>query len=225
MTAPAVRGSQHWLQCVLDTQTTLIDVPLVAALGAPSMQLEWLRPARPESYREYRDLGALSALGVSSEVQHTLVEFWPRRGPLWDGLGRTAQGDMLLVEAKAQVPELASGRSQTGPESLKKISDRLAEVREFLAPKSVADWTHTFYQYANRLAFLYFLRHLHNLPAHLVFVYFINARDVKGPSTQAEWESALMLMYAAMGLPRRHLLSPFMHNLFVDVGPMQRMAA
>lgn len=137
-------------------------------------------------------------------MQHSLADFWPRRGPVWDGLARSANGDLLLLEAKAHIPELASGRSQAGPESLNKITERLREVREFLAPMSTAEWTHTFYQYANRLAFLYFLRHVNQLPARLVFVYFVNARDVRGPASRLEWESALALMYAALGLPKRH---------------------
>jgi hypothetical protein len=132
---------------------------------------------------------------------------------------------MLLLEAKANVPELALGRSQSGPESSGKISVSLTEVREYLAPRSTADWTSIFFQYANRLAFLYFLRRMNRLPAHLVFVYFVNARDVKGPTSRAEWEAALTLMYAALGLPKRHRLSPFIHNVFVDVGVMQRAAA
>jgi hypothetical protein len=187
--------------------------------------LEWLCPLRSSGYREYRDLDALKALGVPVSVQHSLADFWPRRGPVWDGLARSASGDLLLLEAKANIPELTSGRSQAGPESLKKITNRLRELREFLAPKSSAEWTHTFYQYANRLAFLYFLRNVNELPARLVFVYFVNARDVRGPASRAEWESALALMYAALGLPRRHALSPFIHNVFVDAEELEPLAA
>lgn len=222
----AAAGSQRWLQFAVNAQRGLVDEPLLDSLGGPEHSpVEWLCPLRSGGYREYRDLAALKALGVPESVQYSLADFWPRRGPVWDGLARTAKGDLLLLEAKANVPELASGRSQAGPESLRKITDRLIEVREYLAPKSTADWSHTFYQYANRLALLYFLRRLNKLPARLVFVYFVNARDVNGPSSRAEWEAALTLMYAALGLSKRNRLSPFIHNIFVDAGAMQRVAA
>jgi hypothetical protein len=53
----------------------------------------------------------------------------------------------------------------------------------------------------------------------------VNARDVRGPASRVEWESALSLMYAALGLPRRHALSPFIHNIFIDAGELARSAA
>ena len=122
-------------------------------------------------------------------------------------------------------PSSPPAAARSAPESVRKITERLREVREFLAPKSTAEWAHTFYQYANRLAFLYFLRHVNQLPAHLVFVYFVNARDVRGPASRMEWESALSLMYAALGLPRRHPLSPYIHNMFIDAAELERAAA
>jgi hypothetical protein len=226
MPDPATAGSQRWLRLAVNAQRRLVEEPLVDSLGGISHSpLEWLCPLQSGGHRECRDLDALKALGVPLSVQHSLADFWPRRGPAWDGLARSANGDLLLLEAKANIPELAAGRSQAGPESLKKITERLRELREFLAPKSSAEWAHTFYQYANRLAFLYFLRQVNELPARLVFVYFVNARDVRGPASRAEWESALALMYAALGLPKRHPLSPFIHNLFIDVGELERLAA
>ena len=222
----AAAGSQRWLQLAVNVQRGLVEEPLVSSLGGAShAPLEWLCPLHSGGYRECKDLDAMKALGVPASVQHTLVDFWPRRGPAWDGLARSANGELLLIEAKANIPELVSGRTQAGPESLRKITERLREVREFLAPKSTAEWAHTFSHYASRLAFLYFLRHMNQLPARLVFVFFVNARDVRGPTARVEWESALTLMYAALGLPRRHPLSPFIHNLFIDAGELERAAA
>ncbi len=222
----AAAGSQRWLQLAVNVQRRLVEEPLANSLGGVTHSpLEWLGPLHAGGYREFKDLDALKALGVPASVQHSLADFWPRRGPVWDGLARSASGDLLLIEAKAHIPELTSGRSKAGPESVTKITERLREVREFLAPKSTAEWAHSFYQYANRLSFLYFLRHLNQLPAHLVFVYFVNARDVRGPSSRVEWESALSLMYAALGLPRRHPLSPYIHNIFIDAGALERVAA
>lgn len=43
------------------------------------------------------------------------------------------------------------------------------------------------YQYANRLAHLYHLRHLNGLWAYLVFLYFCGDADTEGPAIPDEW--------------------------------------
>jgi len=78
------------------------------------------------------------------------------------------------------------------------------------------DWAGTFYQYANRLAHHYFFRELNHLPSHLVFVYFTNARDVNGPSTELEWQGAIQLIHAALGLSSGKLPDGA-HEVFLDV--------
>ena len=80
----------------------------------------------------------------------------------------------------------------------------------------------TFYQYANRLAYLHWLRS-HNIPAFLVSVYFTNAPDV--PNTvrsQDEWQGALTVIRTYLGLGRKHPLKPFVIDVFVDVEQMRR---
>ena len=57
-----------------------------------------------------------------------------------------------------------------------------------------------FFQYANRLAHQYFLRELNQIPSRLVFLYFTNAKDVDGPSTEEEWRGAIRLLHAQLGL-------------------------
>ena len=122
----------------------------------------------------------------------------------------------MFVEAKAHIAELASPPSKATVASLEFIKRALVEVRESLAPGSEADWSCTFYQYANRFAHLYLLRHSNQLPAHLIFLYFINAQDVDGPSSVSEWEAAVKLVHAALEL-RPNTLEPFTYNLHVDV--------
>lgn len=82
------------------------------------------------------------------------------------------------------------------------------------------DWTSTFYQYANRLAHLYYLREINQLPAWLVFVYFTGDEEMKGPRSEAEWRAALTVLHAALGLRRGGLM-----RYVVDVFPsVQRIA-
>ena len=77
-------------------------------------------------------------------------------------------------------------------------------------------------QYANRLASLYFLRHKNNLDAHLVFVNFVNAVDVGGPTSPEAWSAAYLMLHAALGLPERHPLYQFVHHVTLDVSTIAK---
>jgi hypothetical protein len=57
------------------------------------------------------------------------------------------------------------------------------------------------------------------VPAHVVFLYFLNASDVGGSSQRAEWEGAIKLVEGYLGL-ERHRLAKYIHKIFVDVSPL-----
>jgi hypothetical protein len=207
-------GSQKLLQAVVERAPELLNQTVRASLGVPGLAaIRWLSPVAEDGYREYRDEEALGRLGVALTAK-PLSGFWPARGPVWDGLARTETGQVLLVEAKAHIGELASPGSRAGEESLGRIEDAMREVRAAIAPRSSASWTSTFYQYANRLAFLYLLRE-NGIDAHLLHVLFLNARDVRGPGEVAEWHGALKLLRASLGLSD-HRLQPFVHEIYLD---------
>jgi hypothetical protein len=130
-------------------------------------------------------------------------------------LARTRSGKILLVEAKAHIPELASPPTGAVGESLDKIEAAFDEVRGAIAPRSSRTWSGMFYQYANRLAMLYLLRTVNNVDAHLLHVLFLNAGDMDGPRDAAEWRGALTLLRASLGLGD-HRLKPYSHDLFID---------
>jgi hypothetical protein len=159
---------------------------------------------------------ALRRLGVKSLSHRTLNDFWPNRGPVWDALAKTTSGKLIFVEAKAHIAEAASPGSKASPNSLELIHRSLAEARRFYAPKAAADWAGIFYQYANRLAHHYLFRKLNQLPSHMVFLYFINASDVNGPSTELEFHGAIQLIHAALGLSPTKLPDG-VHDVFLDV--------
>ncbi len=77
------------------------------------------------------------------------------------------------------------------------------------------DLTKSFYQYANRLAHLYFLRVLNDIPTYLVFVYFINDHT-HIQTTKKEWTGALHLTHSFLG-SRNYKLSKYVLDVFVDV--------
>lgn len=50
----------------------------------------------------------------------------------------------------------------------------------------------------------------------MVFLYFVGASDVGGPDSRAEWEGAITVTEAYLGLGR-HKLSSYVHHVFIDV--------
>jgi hypothetical protein len=218
-------GSQQLLRRLIADPRNPLGKELLTRPGLlKDTCVKWRSPISPQ-FTEYRDGAALRLLEIANLSRRSLEKFWPSRGPVWDALAQTCRGSFLFLEAKAHVEELASGGCKAGPESRVRILATLGEVRRFLAPDSRADWCGPFYQYANRLATLYLLRHVNSLPAHLVFLYFTNAEEMNGPRSPAEWNAALTLMYATLGLPKRHKLARYVHNVFVDAKKLDSGAA
>jgi hypothetical protein len=222
----AKKGSQRWLQVAVERAPQLLNVPLHAALGLKeSDSIEWLSPVRAEGFGEYRDEATFIKCGIGLDLR-PLNDFWPQGGPVWDGLARTSSGEVLLVEAKAHIPEIVSPRTRASEPARGKILRSIRDVQALLAPKSFGfvDWTQTFYQYTNRLAHLHFLRADNKARVHLINIYFVNATDVHGPSTVAEWNGAIRVVECYLGVGR-HKLGKYCHKLFVDVAQLAPLAA
>jgi hypothetical protein len=217
MTQFAAAGSQRWLQVAIESKPDLLHAALRPALAlSGEASIVWHSPRAADGFREYRDVEALRRLGIESLPRIPLKDYWPQRGPVWDALGKSTDGQLIFVEAKAHIAELVSAGTKAAAASLERIEASLAEARRYYAPKSAADWTGPFYQYANRLAHHYFFRTVNGLPSHLVFLYFINAVDMAGPETQAEWHGAIRLLHATLGLGEE-LKDPYVHEVFLDV--------
>jgi len=216
---PASRGSQKWLQVLVNKRPELIDKQIADLLGLVSGErIHWLSPLEDDEYAEYRDNAFIKRLDCTLD-RTPLKEFWPRLGPQWDGLAKSDRGDLILVEAKSHIPELLSSTG-AGTKSLKKIRSSLDMTRDYLRSQGSFDWTTSFYQYANRLAHLYLLRILNGLPAYVLFVCFINDHEMDGPTTSGEWHGATYLIKELLGIDGRHNLSQFVVDAFVDVTAM-----
>jgi len=221
----AAAGSQRWLQVIVERRPDLLRGALASALKLGSgADVEWISPRRRTGFKEFRDMEALRQLGIRELPRRALGDFWPQRGPVWDALGKTTEGQLLFVEAKAHIAEAASPGTKAGDDSLAMIEAACAEARRHYAPRAKADWTGTFYQYANRLAHHYLLRHVNRMPSHLVFVYFCGAGDAGVAASAAEWRGAVQLLHAALGLPP-HGEDPYVHEVFIDVEPLVRAAS
>ena len=217
----APRGSQKWLQVLINERPELLNTQVAPRIGIQPNEISWLSPLKQDDYSEYSDNDFISRLGVTLD-KLPLRSFWPERGPVWDGLGKTDRGDLILVEAKAHIPEIVSSPSGAGERSLTKILSSLETTKQFLGSQSKADRSTCFYQYTNRLAHLYLLREMNNLPAFLLFLYFMNDKVMKGPKTEAEWEAAILLLELFLGV-RNHRLSRYVIHAFVDIRALKAL--
>lgn len=212
----AARGSQFWLQTLVNENPEILNKAIVKAAPALKGQtIEWVSPLASEGYREYRDEVFLKKLDVGL-TKCPLDEFWPKRGPVWDGLARTSAGEILLVEAKSHIPEAVSPPSRASEKSRKLIRSSLDETKRYLNGSRDSDWAGIFYQVTNRLAHLYLLRTLNKIPSHLVFIYFVGDREMNGPETVDEWNGAVRTIETFLGVERTKL-SPYVHHVYFNV--------
>ena len=226
--AAASRGSRKWLQVLVNCRPELLNDAIAQRLAEIPEDMEWLSPLVEDHYAEYRDQTFLDRLSgsmyyrSSADPQHNLADFWPRFGPQWDGLAVTDRGQVLLVEAKAHIPEMVTAPTQArGESAILKIQESLGRVKSFVNSKAPVDWSASFYQYANRLAHLYWMRELNGHDAYLVNLFLINDREMNGPSSEAEWRAAIRLQEVFLGVRQGsqtgYALDPWVGAYSLDV--------
>lgn len=206
------KGSLKWIQRLANRHPELFAARVQHALSKPSSwQIEWVSPLANDERAEYRDAGFLKRLKLD-HLAPALKSFWPAGGPVWDGLA-LIPGGVMLIEAKAHAGELAS-TCTAGAASKERIRKQLDATKRWAGAEESADWMNGFYQYANRLAHLRFLRE-QGIEAHLVFLYFCGDSEMPAfPRTQADWEDPLHIAYEHLGLART---PAGVTNVFVDV--------
>lgn len=205
------KGSLRWIQAIARPNSiasnairTVLDLPA-------SVTIDWRSPREDDAYAEYRDADFLSVVGLD-RLRSDLQAFWPNMGPQWDALGVASDGKVILVEAKAHAREMAS-TCGAGPDSLKLIARALDATKHRYGAPADRDWLRGYYQYANRLAHLQFLRD-RNVDAHLVFMYFLGDTDMRGPDSKEEWASAIDDCHIALGIAGERQLAGI-HEVFV----------
>jgi hypothetical protein len=231
---PAVaagKGSQRRLQEWIDWRADELRRRLAEWRSLEEWRagpVKWIAPVRDEGFKELRDdLWAKADLPPPTPQADG---FWPRRGPAWDAVATIAGPDdqegILLVEAKSHVAELESPATKAGKKSRPVIQAALDETKAFIGAPPNAPWLDTYYQVANRLAFLYYLRVRRSLPAWLLSIYFVgdsfesrNATIV-GPTTADGWAEAIHQAEATLMLPAKHPLSPYASHLFLPADPI-----
>ena len=156
--------------------------------------------------------------------------FWPQTGTAqnWDAVGKIEYSDQeewLLVEAKAHLGEVNSHCEAKSETSLAKIKLALKRTtRVFCDPAiKVENWLSPYYQYANRLAVLYFLMRECQpaIPARLLFIYFTGDQRKNGncPKVKEEWQLIIKTMEERLGVNPAMELSRRVHHLYLPVNP------
>lgn len=153
--------------------------------------------------------------------------FWPQSGNThnWDGIF-TINNKYYLVEAKAHISEV----SNNGHEHNEQIASRLAETKNYYGiTYETNDWEGPYYQQANRLAFIYFLKSKCNIDAELINIFFINGYDKrkldkneiyrienKNVHTKDEWLNEIQKEYCYLGLNTK--AKNIIHEVFINCG-------
>lgn len=213
------KGSLKWVQRLVARRPDILEAQLreAGALGAGAA-VEWRSPREADQWAEYRDGAFLDLLG-RADLRASLRQFWPTGGPQWDALGCTAGGSIFLVEAKAHVGELASSCGAKAPVSLALIEQSIASTGAKLGISAAGDWKTSYYQYANRLAHLHFLRE-NGVDAYLVFVYFVGDTGMPGtPLTTTKWERAVAVVHGHLGIEECQPILGVVES-YVDVGAL-----
>lgn len=150
-------------------------------------------------------------------------EFWPPTGNVqnWDAVGwidMRSHAELLLVEAKGNLQELKSicGAQEHGGRPL--IRNSLDETKAAMGIEIESDWLSPYYQYCNRLAMMHFLT-THNIPCHLLFVYFHGdmTPNCTCPKNEGEWLNSLETMYKHIGLKGTSNYESRIHRIFLPV--------
>ena len=212
------KGSLKDIQILVNEHPNLLNAFInghVATLR--NDPIKWV--SQKENYYEYSDDDFIEILDL--KLKKELKDFWPKKGPQWDALGKSNSGVVFLVEAKANIPEIVSPATAASPDSKKKIVTALNETKKHLGINNDVDWSGKFYQYTNRLAHLYFLREQNNIPTYLVNIYFMNDKEVNGPQSKREWQAAIDVMKSYLGVGH-HKLTKYIIDLFIDVDDFRK---
>jgi hypothetical protein len=165
-----------------------------------------------------------------AQVQEKWKLFWAQKGnpPNWDAVGNIRfdnHDEWLLVEAKGHINEIESKCGAKNLTSKRKIVSALDKTRRaFGNQKSVENWLEPYYQYANRLAVLYFLMKecVPSVNARLLFIYFYgeNRKNLECPQNEQEWLPAIQRMNDHLGIDKSCELAKRIHYLFLPVNPL-----
>ena len=217
-------GSECHLLRWMGRHRRAFDSAVRQALGKSSGAVDWLdfhfAPGRDWPDAEWKGLDFIT----EDVVRDDWRTWWPQGRGIhnWDAVGwwgNPANREVVLMEAKAHPGELGSPWGATADDSRERIKRSLTKTAASLGITSIDRWMNDYYQLANRLAVVHFLRK-HGYHPHLLLVYFVGdliGAGRKPPQTVDGWKAPLADQKEKMGLPATHALSRFVHELYLPV--------
>lgn len=150
------KGSKFWIQTLINLDNGQALTKQIQLQEKNIQSIQWKSPLRKDNYQELKT-------DKIRGIQKSQLSFWPDNGPWWDGVGiaKTDKEDIIiLVEAKAHINETKSSCTAKDENSLKKIKKALKYTHSKLSSKPYKEeiWLKKYYQMANRLSFLIYLR-------------------------------------------------------------------
>ena len=201
----AKSGSQKYLQDLVNYSPKYLNGLILSSstnlTNYSNGKIEWVSPLEKEDFKEYRDDRLLWTVRQAWYYKK-LGEFWPSIGPQWDALaivyGADGSEGVILAEAKANTSELGGYQYACQAESqnsIAKIQASFTIVKEALGADIDSDWLGDYYQYANRIAHLYFLQEICEVPTWLVYLYFVNGWENEYPSIAQYLKESIANIY------------------------------
>jgi len=156
---------------------------------------------------------------ASPNVQKAWRDFWPSTGNQqnWDCVGQTSAGKILLVEAKAHLGELKSP-THAKNDGKEKIKAAFAAVKQSIGVVPTANWMGDYYQFANRIAALWFLKE-HGTDAALINIYFLNDLGNtrrKCPKDTDSWRAIIADEYEHLGITNNAFVNENVFPCFIE---------
>lgn len=150
------KGSKYWIQTLINLENGKNLTKSIQEIDSDIVSIEWKSPLSNQNYKELKT-------NDIDDINKHILEFWPGNGPWWDGVGiaTTDKEDVIiLVEAKAHTKETKSKCSAKSEVSIDKIKKALEYTHSKLASNEYDEkvWLDEYYQLANRLAFLVYLK-------------------------------------------------------------------
>ena len=213
-----VNGKQTALNAHIEDAYRTLNLPLIDSIS-------WVSPLESDGFRELAGMEYFSEIG-RYDVVNAWKEFWPQSGrqPMWDGWAvvrfKDGSEEILIVEAKANSPEIETPGTGSKGSSRTKILCALDKTKAFLNVPIDTIWYKTYYQFCNRLATLYFLNEKVEEPSRLLMIYFVgdkfpDERDC--PQSQDAWKPHVSQIHQAIKLPRDHRYSARVIDVFPNV--------
>lgn len=211
----ANKGSRYHLQNLINENPSLLNNSIIEnnkyLRNNISREIKWISPLIKDNYLEYQDEEFLESVGYPN-LAKSLSEFWPQGGPVWDALAilplkSERKNGVILLEAKSYIDEMLGPGCCAGGKSRENIMKTFEKIQNDLGVLHNKNWLGKYYQYANRLSHLYFLRVIHNVPTWLVFLYFLGDKEQGGPINSKEWRKSINNAEQILCLPSHHILS------------------